>query len=163
MRIEKLATHHELAHFDCGIESLNDFLQRYALLNERGGGCRTYVAHENEWVAGFYSLATGSVAYEDATSRVRKGMAHHRIPTLTLGRLAVDRTRQGSGLGRQLLRNAFAHAAQAAEVVGIRALLVQAKDEEARRWYLANADFEPTTPDPLQLMILMKDIRRMLP
>ena len=105
-------------------------------------------------VAGYYSLAVGSVRRADAPGRAGKGLARHPIPVMILARLAVGRTRQGKGLGRLLLRDALLRTLQA----GIRALLVHAKDDEARAWY-ESFDFEPGPTDPRHLFLLMKDIR----
>lgn len=161
MRIERLSAVHRVQEFDCGNDALNTFLHRFAWSNESAGGCRTYVAHDDGRVAGFYSLVAGSIRREDSPARIRAGMARHPIPVLILARLAVDRSWQGQGVGRQLLRNAFRHAERAAEIIGIRALLVHAKDDEARAWYARQAEFEAGSPDPFQLLVLMKDIRRM--
>lgn len=162
MRIEPLAKSHDLDSFDCGDEALNTFLYRDALVNAGAGGCRTYVAADDERVVGFYSIAAGSVAHADSPPRVRAGMARHRIPILVLARFAVDRSCQKRGIGRGLLKDAFIRAMRAAEIVGVRALLVHAKDDAARSWYRRQAEFEVSSPEPLQLVILMKDIRRMM-
>jgi GNAT superfamily N-acetyltransferase len=162
MRIEPLTASHPIDAFDCGEASLNLFLWRHALPNEGAGGCRTYVAADDGRVVGFYSLAAGSVEYADATTRLRAGLARHPIPVMVLARFAVDHSCQRSGIGRGMLKDTFVRAVRAAEIIGIRALLVHAKDEAARAWYHKQAEFEPSSPDPLQLLILMKDIRRML-
>lgn len=162
MRIDKLDPEHDLDEFDCGQEPLNVFLQRHALSNEQGGGCRTYVALDGDRVVGFYSLAAGSMEYRDAPARVSKGQARHPIPLLVLARLAVDSSCQGRGIGRGLLKDAFMRALRAAEIVGIRALVVHAKDEAARDWYLRYAAFQASPVDPLQLVLLMKGVRRAL-
>jgi GNAT superfamily N-acetyltransferase len=112
-------------------------------------------------VVGFYSLAVGSVEPETAAPRVLKGIARHPVPVMILARLAVDLKHQGVGLGRALLRDALLRTAQAADIAGIRALLVHAKDDVARRWYL-NWEFEPSETDPFHLFLLLKDLKAML-
>jgi GNAT superfamily N-acetyltransferase len=112
-------------------------------------------------VVGFYSLAVGSVDPAAAAPRVIKGVPRHPVPVMILARLAVDLAHQRVGLGRALLKDALGRTAQAADIAGVRALLVHAKDERARNWYLS-FDFEPSPSDPLHLFLLMKDLRAAL-
>ncbi len=156
--IEKLLPTHEVDSFDCGKEPLNNFLKRFALVNQRNGSSQTYVAHRKQHVVGYYSLAVGSVIYEAAPARVTKGLARHPVPVMLLTRLAVDVSEQRTGIGRGLLKDALLRTVQAAEIAGIRALLVHAKDEAAKAWYL-KYDFEVSATDPLHLFLLMKDVR----
>lgn len=157
--VEKLNSTHDLDASDCGKEPLDRFLKRFALANAGAGGARTYVACRGERrVVGYYSLAVGSVEHAAAPERVGKGLAKHPVPVMVLARLAVDRVEQGRGLGKALLKDALLRTAQAADIAGIRALLVHAKDDEARAWY-AGFDFEPSPTDPYHLFLLMKDVR----
>lgn len=112
-------------------------------------------------VAGFYSLAVGSVEPSKAAPRVTQGIAQHPVPTMLLARLAMDRQHQGAGLGKALLKDALLRTAQAADIAGIRALLVHAKDESARQWYL-RWEFEPSASDPLHFFLLVKDIKALV-
>jgi GNAT superfamily N-acetyltransferase len=160
-RIRKLDAGDDCASFDCGRAELNLYLQRYAEINQRTHGAQTYVSCIGRVVAGYYCLAVGGVSPEDAPARVAKGLARHPIPVMLLARLAVDLRHQGQGLGRALLRDALLRTVQAADIAGIRALLVHAKDEPARRWYAAH-DFEPSPADPFHLFLLMKDIEEAL-
>ena len=160
-QIIKLHRSHVLDRFDCGVVSLNNFLKRYALTNQGSGGAQTYVAIVGDVVVGYYSLATGEVAHEAAPPRVAKGMARHPIPVMLLGRLATDITWQGRGLGAALLADAMRRTLQAADIAGIRALVVHAKDEKARRFY-EHFDFDVSPKDPLHLSILIKEIRRQM-
>jgi GNAT superfamily N-acetyltransferase len=80
---------------------------------------------------------------------------------MLLARLAVDRTYQGVGLGQALLKDALHRTAQAADIAGIRALVVHAKDEQARQWY-EQFNFDPSPTDPLHLFLLMKDVQRLV-
>ena len=156
--IEKLLPTHEVDGFDCGKEPQNGFLKRFALVNQRNGSSQTYVARRGQRVVGYYSLAVGSVMREKAPGRITKGLARHPVPVMLLTRLAVDFTEQGTGIGQGLLKDALLRTVQAADIAGIRALLVHAKDEKARAWYL-KYDFEPSPTDPLHLFLLLKDIR----
>lgn len=160
--IKKLDASHNVAAFDSGKEHLDHFLQRHALVNQKAGSAQTYVVCRREQrVAGYYSLAVGAVEHADAPGRVGKGLARHPIPVMLLARLAIDRAEQGKGLGKALLKDALLRTAQAAEIAGIRALLVHAKDDEARAWY-EQFDFEPSPTDPYHLFLLMKDLRALL-
>lgn len=160
--IRKLDASHDVDAFDCGKEPPSRFLQRHALVNQKAGSAQTCVVCRGEQrVVGYYSLAVGAVEHADAPERVGKGLARHPIPVMLLARLAIDRSEQGNGLGKALLKDALLRTAQAAGIAGIRALLVHAKDDEARAWYEA-LDFEPSPTDPYHLFLLMKDLRALL-
>ncbi|BAZ14273.1 GCN5-related N-acetyltransferase [Calothrix sp. NIES-4071] len=161
LRIEKLSNTHNIDDFDCGSADLNRFLQRYALQSIQSNSAQTYVACLDEGVIGFYSLAVGSVMHDEAPTRVTKGLAKHPIPVMILARLAVSTREQGKGIGKGLLKDALKRTYQAADIAGIRALLVHAKDDEARAWY-EKFDFEASPTDPLHLFLLMKDIKKIL-
>jgi len=156
--VRKLAVSDALHSFDCGQPALNQFLQRYALISQKSNSAQTYVSCCAGRVVGFYSLTVGSVEQAVAAPRITKGMPQHPVPVMILARLAVDAQHQGLGLGQALLKDALLRTAQAAEIAGIRALLVHAKDEAARRWYL-NWEFEPSPTDPYHLFLLMKDLK----
>ncbi len=153
---------HDVAEFDCGKASLNDFLVKHALQNQTGGGARTYVTARGSRVIGYYSLAPASVAPEDAPDRVTKGQGRYPVPVILMARFAVDRSEQGKGLGKALLRDALRRALHGSEVIGGRAFLVHAKDEDARVFY-RNFGMEASPTDPLHLFLLFKDIRQSLP
>jgi GNAT superfamily N-acetyltransferase len=157
-RIEKLTADHHVAQFDCGRASLDDWLRRFALINQRSDSARTYVLVSGQEVFGYYSLTAGSVAREEATERVAKGLARHRIGVVLLARLAVDRSRQGKALGKALLFDALRRVLQVADTVGVRATLVNALDQEAAMFY-ERQGFERSPLDPQQLMMLTKDLR----
>ena len=147
--------------FDCGDDALNSYLRRYALQNHRSGAARTYVATRDQRVVGYYTLAYGAVSHEEATTRTRSGLARHPIPVLVLARLAVDLCEQCKGIGKGLLKDALMRAMQAADIAGLRAVVVHAKDDAAGAFYL-KFGFEPSPLDELHLMLLMKDLRRVL-
>ncbi len=161
--VEPLSEVHDLSRFDCGgHESLNDWLRRFALLNQKNDAARTYIVRRAGFVVGYYSIAAGSVSLEESPSRIAKGLARHPVPVILLARLAVDRTEQGTGLGKAMLKNALQRMANAADIVGARAVLVHAIDEQARKFYL-HFGFEPSPVHEMQLMLLMKDLRKALP
>lgn len=161
----RLAETHVTTRFACGALALDDWLQRFALTNQRTDMTLTYVTtHVDEpaVVAGFYSLSAGGVEHAAAPSRVTRGVAHHQVPVIVLTRLAVDLAHQGRRVGTGLLHDALHRVATAAELVGVRALALHAKDEAAREFYLHHAEFEPSPIDPFQLFLLIKDLRRAL-
>lgn len=159
--VRKLSATDSVDGFDCGQPALNQFLQRYALVNQKANSAQTYVCCCKEEVVGFYSLAVGSVDPGFVSQRVMKGLARHPVPVMILARLAVDRAHQRKGLGKTLLRDALLRTEQAADIAGIRALLVHAKDEVARQWYEA-WEFEPSPTDPYHLFLLLKDLKALL-
>lgn len=160
--IEKLKREHLLDGFDCGKEDLNRFLKQQAWANQQAHSAQTYVLAKDLVVRGYYSLAAGSVSHDDATERIRKGQARHPIPVILLARLAVDKPLQkGKGIGAALLKDALLRTANAADTVGARALLVHAKDDEAKGFY-EHFDFEPSPSDPYHLLLIMKDLLRIV-
>ena len=160
--VELLTKVHDLSQFDCGAhESLNLWLKKYALQNQASESARTYVVHRGQVVVGYYSIAAGSIAKASATPRAAQGLANHPIPISLLGRLAVHTPEQGTGLGKALLKDALIRMEHAADILGIRAVLVHAIDHQARAFYL-KFDFEPCPDDELHLMLLMKDLRKQL-
>ena len=157
--IQKLDRAHTVESFDCGYEALNRYISRFALTNQASGSAQTYVATHDEKVIGYYSLAVGAVAHAEAPPRIVKGLAHHPVPVMLLARLAVDNAAKGKGLGAELLHDALARTLQAADIAGIRAVIVHAKDDNARRFY-AHFDFDPSPTDPYHLFLLIKDLRK---
>ena len=155
--IEKLRREHLLDSFDCGKEDLNRFLKRQAWNSQQAHSAQTYVLVKDLRVLGYYSLAAGSVTHEEATERVRKGLARHPIPVILLARLAVDASVHGQGLGSALLKDALLRTAQAADTIGARALLVHAKDDGAKAFY-EHFTFEASPSDPYHLLLIMKDL-----
>lgn len=148
--------------FDCGKEALNTFLERFAIQSQQSQSAKTYVSLTGSGeLAGYYTLAYGSVEHEDAPPRTRKGLAKHPVPVMILARLAVARKFRGAGLGRHLLRDALLRTIQAADIAGLRAVVVHAKDDEARRFY-EHYRFEPFPSDPLKLALLLKDLRALV-
>ena len=161
LRVEKLQRIHAIDTFDCGREALNLFLIRYAHQNQQAEASQTYVALLDEELVGYYTLVVGQVEYNDAPGRATKGLARHPVPIMLLARLAVAIPRQGKGLGSGLLRDAILRTVQAADIAGIRAFAVHAKDDEAKAFY-EHFDFVPSPSDPYHLFRLLKDLRRLL-
>lgn len=159
--VRKLSAGDRVDAFDCGQPALNQFLQRYALVNQKAGSAQTYVCCHEDIVVGFYSLAVGSAEPASAPPRVMKGLARHPVPVMILARLAVDSAYQRQGLGQALLKDALLRTAQAADIAGIRCLLVHAKDDAARQWY-EGWEFEPSPTNAYHLFLLLKDLKNAL-
>ena len=131
---EPIEEQHDVSRFESGAASLDVWLRRKARLNEAKGGARTYVVCEGDRVIGFYSLAASSVERQRVSSRVGRSMPEP-IPVVLLGQLAVDFAYRGRGLGADLLVDAARRALAAADVIGARALVVQALDDQAKGFY----------------------------
>ncbi|WP_431240435.1 GNAT family N-acetyltransferase [Mycolicibacterium aichiense] len=151
---------HEVAEFDSGEPSLNDYLHRRALNNHTQGGSRCFVTDKDGRVVGYYALAAGSVLHREAPGSVRRNMPDP-VPVILLSRLAVDRKEQGNGLGSHLLRDAITRSVAAADSIGVRSILVHALHEEAVSFY-RHFEFVPSPTDRLHLHLPMKDARALL-
>lgn len=156
-----LTKYHDRSAFDCGVPALNEYLKRYALQNQRKNAARTYVATRGNRIAAYYTLAYGSVAGDEAPPSVQAGLARHPIPVILLARLAVDLTEKGQGLGAGLLKDALLRTLQAAEIAGLRAMLLHAKDDAARSFY-EKFGFEPSPTAPYHLFLRVSDIKMSL-
>ncbi len=157
---EHLTAAHDVSSFDSGAPDLDNWLRKRALANEETGASRTYVVCARGRVVGYYALATGGVAQAQAPGRVRRNMPDP-VPVMILGRLAVDRDWQGRNLGAGLLRDSIVRTLQAAEIGGIRAILVDAISEDAKRFY-ERSGFNASLVDPMILMITVTDARKAL-
>lgn len=152
---EKLLADHALADFDSGAPVLDDWLRRRALANEESGASRTYVVCVGKRVVGYYSLAVGAVAHVGVPGRVKRNMPDP-VPVMVLGRLAVDKDFQGRGIGSGLLCDAVLRTVQAAEIAGIRAILVHALSDAAKRFYQGHG-FIASPIDPMTVMITVAE------
>ena len=161
MYLEPLTERHDVEGFDCGVAALDRHLKRQALRNQQADKAQTMVAVQEDRVVACFSLAAASIEPDAATPRAARGQGSQPIPAILLARLAVDRSEQQRGLGRAMLVEALARSAQAADAIGARLVLVQAKDERVRGFY-EHFGFEVSPTGDLQLMLLMKDIRKSL-
>ena len=160
--IEKLSAQHDRSAFDCGKDPLNDFLKKYAGQNQKLGVSQTYVAvsPRSLTVEGYYTISSGSVQFLNVPDDVRKGLPRYPVPVAHVGRLAVGKTAQGKGLGRLLLLDSMERIIRAADSIGIHAIEVWAKDDEAQRFY-TKYGFVPLLDDPLHLYISIKTVRKL--
>jgi len=152
---------HSVDDFDCGDDALNSYLKSFAIINNQSGSSVTYVKTRDNRVAGYYTLTIGSVSKQEAPLRIGKGLANYPVPVIILARFAVDKTEQGAGIGKGLLKDALLRIIGAADIVGGRAVLVHAKDERAKSFY-EHFGFEPSPIDPFHLYLLLKDIKKTL-
>jgi GNAT superfamily N-acetyltransferase len=158
-RIKKLARHHAVEKFDCGEAELNRFLVRFALGNQQASVSQTYLGLVNENVIGFYTLVASEVRHEDASERLSTGLVRHPVPLMLLARMGVDTAWQGKQIGAGLLKDAMLRTLHAAEIAGIRAFAVHAKDDRAKAFY-KHFRFVESPTDPLHLFLLMKEIKK---
>jgi GNAT superfamily N-acetyltransferase len=160
LRIEKLSRTHAIEDFSCGEAELDRFLHRHAWQAQQAGSALTYVALSDARVIGFYSLVFGEARHADAPERIVKGMPRHPIPLMVLARLTVRVDWRGRKIGAGLLRDALLRTLQAADIGGVRALAVHAKDKDAASFY-QHFGFVPSPTDPRHLFMLIEDIRSM--
>jgi predicted N-acetyltransferase YhbS len=160
---EPLRGKHSTEGFGCGEDSLDTWLARHARQAEASGSARVFVTtFDGEKVVGFYALAAASVSPKDATERLMRGQSkHQQVPAILIGRLAVDGDHQGNQVGRSLLQDALLRSATAADSIGARAVIVHAISDRAVSFY-ERFGFEPSPTDPHHLILLMKDLRRLL-
>ncbi len=159
-RPEPLNEMHELGDFSCGLLSLDEWLRRRARANQVSGASRTFIVADHRKAVGYYALASGAIAVESSVGRFRRNMPDP-IPVAVLGRLAVDRSQQGKGLGRALFRDCAMRVAQAADAIGIRGIVVHAISDQAKAFY-QSVGFDPSPSEPMTLMVTLADVRRLL-
>ncbi len=157
---EPIKLDHILSDFDSGNAELNDWLKRRALKNEDTGASRTYVVNIDQKIIAYYCLANGSVLNSVAPGKVRRNMPEP-IPVIVIGRLAVDCNWQGKGIGRALVRDAVLRTLQAAEIAGIRAIVVHAISEPAKEFY-QKYGFIASPVAPMTLLIKVADAKAIL-
>jgi len=155
--IKKLDHQHNLTDFDCGNLALNEYIKKYALINQKLNISQTYVGVSDATVLGYYSLAVASIQHEQAPKKIARGLPKYAIPVMLIGRLAVDLNYQGQKVGAGLLKDAILRTQKVSEIVGIRALIVHAKNEDVAKWY-QKFDFEPSPLDVRHLFLLLKDV-----
>jgi GNAT superfamily N-acetyltransferase len=150
------------ASFDCGYPSLNDFLRLYALKNEKLSIGKTYIGlSDNKGVCGYFTISTAQIVAEDLPEDLQRKLPRYPVPAFRIGRLAVDKEYQGAGIGQKLLKHALLKAIEVSYNVGLYAVLVDAIDEKAMRFYL-KFGFIPFDEKPLTLFLPIDTIKRAL-
>ena len=162
--IAQLAKGHRKDTFDCGVSDLNTYIRTLASQHAKRNVSRTYVASRTgeQVVRGFYTIATGSVSFQNVPEQLKKRLPRYPVPTVHLARLAVDQTDRGKGLGKSLLMDALKRAAGLSQQVGIQAIDVVAKDEDARSFYLKYG-FVELADDTKHLYISMASVQKLFP
>lgn len=161
-REEPIGKHHDRRQFDCGVPALNDYIARFARQNHESGGAKTFVAVEPprpERILGYYSLSPGAVEFARVPAALTRKLGRYEVPVFRLGRLAVDRSMQGKGLGADLLLAAAARALAVSVEIGGVALAIDAKDAGAATWYRRFGAVE-LLDDPLKLVLPLDTIAR---
>jgi GNAT superfamily N-acetyltransferase len=159
-RPEPLADTHDFTAFSSGVAALDEWLRRRARANQASGASRTFVVTDDGRVVGYYALAPGAITVASSAGRFRRNMPDP-IPVATLGRLAVDRSQQGQGLGRAMFRDCALRVAHAADTIGIRGIVVHAISEPAKAFCLA-LGFDPSPAEPMTLMATLADIGQLI-
>jgi GNAT superfamily N-acetyltransferase len=157
--ISLLKKTHSFEPFDCGIQALNIFLKKHALQSQASNISRTYILSEEEKIIGYYSLVYGSISPQEVSERIRKGAGSYHLPIILIARLAIDKLFQGKGFGKALLKDGLIRCSQASEIAGLRAVVVNAKDEKAKSFY-EKFGFEASPFDEFHLFLLMKDLKK---
>ena len=158
--VEKLAPSHIVKKFKSTEHSLNVWLKRHALQNQIADSVQTYVVHRAGVVVAYYAMLYGDVALEECPSAVREGMPpHYPVPIMKIARLAVDQQESRRGLGSALMKDAFTRILGAAEIGGLRAVVVDALHEEAKQYYQKKFAFDESPLNPLLLFLRIEDLR----
>ncbi len=147
--------------FDSGARELDDWLKRYALQNQKANNAVVYAVLEGAKVVAYYALCAAGVSRAQVPDEFGSGRPRD-IPCVLLARFAVDKSVQGCGVGKALLRDAVLRAEQAAGAIGAACLLVHCRDEQAKSFYLRQAEFRESPVDPMHLVLRMEDIRRLM-
>ena len=162
-RIEPLQRDHDRTRFGCGEPALDEYLARFARQNQESGVARTFVAvrdAEPIRVLGYYSLAVGAIDKANLPASAARRFPNFPLPIARLARLAVDRDRQGKGLGEHLLLDALSRCLRVAEDVGIIAVVIDAKHERAKAFY-ARYEFDALPDHPLTLWLPLPSLRKL--
>ncbi len=154
---QPLSAEHAIAEFDCGVASLNVWLQRRAAANQASGASRTFVTCEGGRVVGYFALASSAIATMAAPGAFRRKMPDP-VPVVVLGRLAVATSHHGQGVGRAMFQDAGRRVIHAAEAIGIRGMVVHALSEEAKAFCLG-LGLEESPLEPMTLMVTINDLR----
>lgn len=151
---------HDRSAFDCGKPDLNEYLKKFARQTQDRDGAKTYVALEENQVIAYYTLVVGNVEWQNCPDDIRKGLGKYPVPVLVIARLAVDLRFQRKGLGVGMIKDAFLRALQVSEIAGVAAVVLDAKDAEAKAYYEGkNLGLSSMPGDPLRLYVPLRLIR----
>lgn len=161
LRIELLNKAHIRTHFDCGVNSLNDYLYRYARQNDQKNISRTFIAVDDEkLIQGYYSICSASVNFQELPGDISNQLPRYPIPSARLSRLAVDLKTQGNGLGERLLLNALKRIYLTSNELAIKCVIVDAISEDAKSFYESYGFINLPNQD-LKLFLLIETIKKL--
>lgn len=163
-RVVEISKGFDLGSFDCGQESINDYLSDYAWQNHRSGRARTYIAcNSDNDIMGFYSLCPAEISYDEVVISIKAGQPKgQKIPVFKIAQLGVDKKYQGVGIGRALFKDALLNCYNASKIAGGRAVIIDAIDDDIVSFY-ANYGFEPATKTSNILMLKISKIEKNMP
>lgn len=157
--VKEISPKSVLKKFDCEVEALNEFLSRYALKNDELGIGKTFVAlNENNQIAGYFTLATAQVAYQEIPDDFKEKLPKYPIPALRIARLAVNKDLKRKGIGKWLLAQAFIKAIHVADVTGLYFIIVDAK--ETSKSFYEHYGFHKFFDEDLSYFILVDTVRK---
>ncbi|BAU63312.1 hypothetical protein STA3757_06750 [Stanieria sp. NIES-3757] len=157
---QRISSEHIITDFDCGEESLNEWLKKRALKNDVADASRTYVVCCDNVVVAYYSLHLGCVQHSEAVGKIKRNMPDP-IPAIVLGRLAVDVNHQGQGLAHDLMKDMFLRAIAVSDLAGTKAVLVKALNDKVSTFYQSFGFIQSKT-DPLLLMKAVAEVKASL-
>ncbi len=157
--IEQLTKQHNRKDFDCSVPALNNYLQKQAMQHAKSGVSRTFVlTNDKDHIQAYYSLSMGSLDKSLLPKNLQKKFPHHPLPIVRLGRLAVDKNFQGQGLGKRLLAHALQKCYLLSKEIGMVAVVIDAKDQQAKDFYL-QFEFESLPEQDLTLWLPVGALR----
>lgn len=155
-----LTSQHDVSAFTSDEPTLDIWLKERALKNQIAGASRTYVVCNDNFVIAYYCLSSGIVTTNEATGAIKRNIPRE-IPMILLGRLAVDTRYTGRGIGRALVNDALQRALQAADIIGVRGVLVDALSSTAKVFW-ESVGFQASGLDPMKLMVRISDLAAIL-
>lgn len=148
----------DLESFTCGSRELDIYLKRYALENDKNGYGKTFLLYDSNVLVGFFTLCSASIAFEQAPESLKKNSPRYPIPAIRLARLAVSEDQQGKGYGRELLKQAFLRILNIADTIGIRLIIVDAK--ESSTTFYEKYGFQRSDSDKLTYYLLLDTLKK---
>jgi GNAT superfamily N-acetyltransferase len=148
-------------NFDCGNQYLNEYLKKYAIINDKNGVAKVFVAvpKESQVIVGYYTSSASVISTEVIPDELR-GNFPKETPALLIGRLAVDKSMQGKGVGEKLLKHAFEYAIEVSQKTGIYAVRVDAKNEQIKDYYKNKFSFLEFKDSCLSLFLPLATIKK---
>lgn len=160
-KVEKLSAQHVIADFKCGKSSMDLFLRKHALANQAMETSQTWVVHRDNVVLGYYTLVFGGVGLDEMPPAIAEGLPPYQVGIMLLARWAVDKKEQGQGIGKALLKDALIRTVAAADIAGLKAIVVDAIDEKMAAKY-REMGFVDCPVGERRLMVSIETVRASL-